>query len=196
MTVVEAAAANRRLRVSLPRALVALGLLLLLTGIALGAWQGWNAYSLNQERQQVGAYTDGLVPLARDAGRLVRQTIAPALVQYGEGKADGGVIAAGAPTWQAYFQSTRKKFAAVRHPSQADAVARLFDRSLTEYATAVKLFGEEVSRPGATPAVLGPGVEVAREADHDYAAAAEALACLRESLGLPSVPEFKAVGRC
>jgi hypothetical protein len=171
------------------------GAALLALGLALGATQAFRAYQAAVERQQVDAYTAAVLPPAQDAGRLVGQTILPELTAYEAGRLPGSKIAADAAAWHRIFLRTRATFARAPHSGRLDSVARGFDRALDEYATAVELY-QRLADPGAAPAALVAGDAAAMAADQSYGRAETALACLRRSVGLAAVPEFKIQGAC
>ena len=177
------------------RLLIAVGGVLLAVGLVLGGTQALHRYQTAVERQQVDAYTASVLPPARDAGRLVGQTIAPELQAYETGQVPGAKIAADAESWHTFFVSTRAAFARTSHTDRLAAIAGGFDTSLAEYATAVQFFGR-LDDAGAAPAALAAGLAAAGAADRNYCEAENSLAGLRQSLGLQALPEFRARASC
>ncbi|HEX6488947.1 MAG TPA: hypothetical protein VF137_08785 [Candidatus Dormibacteraeota bacterium] len=178
----------------MPRLILLVGTALLVFGVVLGGVQAVQRHQASVEAQQVSQYTAGVLPQARQAGQLVAQTIVPAIDGYGAGLVQPATLAQAAAVWQQFFVKTRAGFARVAHPDALAPVAAGFDRALMEYAKAVAYF-EQVQTVQAAPAVRAGSLE-AKRADADYAAAANRLACLRLSLGLPALPEFARSGAC
>lgn len=172
------------------RALVAVGAALLLVGLVLGGMQAYQRYQAAVERQQVDAYTAALLPAANDAGRLVSQTIVPELHAYAAGQVPGAKIAADAVGWRQAFIRTRASFAKAPHSGRLDPIAKNFDTALGEYATAMAFY-TRLGDAGAAPAALAAGDTAGLTADRTYGQAESALACLRRTLGLSAVTEFR-----
>ena len=172
------------------RALIAAGGVLLALGLVLGGIQAYQRYQAAVERQQVDAYTAAVLPPARDAGKLVSQIIVPELRSYEAGAVPGSKIASDSVAWHQFFLRTRSRFAEAPHSGSLDSIARGFDTALAEYATAVEFYGR-IGDAGAAPAAMVAGNAAALAADRTYGASENQLACLRRSLGLPAVPEFR-----
>ena len=177
------------------RTLIAAGAAFLALGIGLGGFQVFQRYQSAVEKQQVDAYTAAVLPPAQAAGRLVSQSIVPELSAYEASQTAGAKVAADAAAWQAAFVKTRGTFAAAAHPGKLGPIAARFDDALAKYAAAVAFFAR-LGDAGAAPAAFVAGETVAAAADRAYGLAVSALGCLRASLGLPLVPEFRAAGAC
>lgn len=170
-----------------------MGAALLVLGLVLGGIQAVQRYQAAVERQQVDAYTAAVLPAARSAGRLVSETIVPELRAYEAGRVSGAKIAADAPAWHAAFLRTRADFAKAPHSGKLDSIAGSFDMALLEYATAVEFYGR-LGDAGAAPAAMTAGDAAALAADRTYGEAETALACLRRTMSLSAVPEFRVQG--
>lgn len=177
------------------RILLAAGGVLLVIGVVLGGMQAVQHYQAGVERQQVDNYTSSILGPARAAGKLVSDQILPELAAYEAQRVPGARVSADAGKWHAAFARTRAEFGRAEHPGKLAGIASQFDKALMEYAASVAFFGK-LSDPGAAPAALVAGEAAAAAADHDYAQAETLLACLRRSLGLPTVSEFRVFGAC
>ncbi len=174
------------------RALIAVGGVLLIVGIALGGYQAYLRYQDAVLRQQVDRYTAGIQPPATEAGKLVEQTIVPELDGYARGTTPAGKVALDATAWEVFFLRTRAEFARVAHPGRLAGIAHQFDQALAEYALAVAEIQKVAGSDGSQALTLGRAQ--ARRADCDYANAAAALAELRHTLDLPDLATFPAAG--
>ena len=177
------------------RILLAAGGVLLAVGVVLGGMQVVQRYQAAVERQQVDSYTSSIVGPARGAGQLVSRQILPELASYEAQRVAGKQVATDAGTWHAAFARTRTEFGQAQHPGRLAPIAADFDRALAEYTVSVAFF-RKLGDPGAAPAALSAGEAAAAAADRDYGQAETQLACLRRSVGLSSVPEFRIFGAC